>query len=192
MRALALATCLLLLAAGCGGRETRSGSSTAADEPPSTSISESEQLPPPFALVTGGGRQNAVQGSYCLALPEVGKCADYMQLPPAELSIVAPGETVTLVLDGALTVDGRVVVLPLGCSQKVSSVVVDAPDTTWQVDLDPGLYELELFARFEATAKSGDTSASLGLQVDLAADAAIVPVPDPLPACPDGQSRYSR
>ena len=57
------------------------------------------------------------------------------------------------------------------------------------MDLEPGLYELELFAYFETATTSGDTSASLGLEVDPTADPAIVPVPDPLPACPGGQSR---
>ena len=182
----------LLLAAGYRQGDEQRVATASADERPTPSVEESEQVPPPFALLTAAGHQSAVQGSYCLALKDVATCGEYLQLPPAELSVVAPGETVELVLDGALTVDGRVVVLPLGCSHKVAEIAVDAPETTWQVDLDPGLYELELYADFEAAAKSGDTTASLGLEVDPTAAAAIVPVPDPLPACPGGQSKYNR
>ena len=193
IRAFVLATCLLL-AAGCGAQETRSGSSTAAvDEPPATSTSDEEergQLPPQFGLVTLGGRQDAVQSTYCITGPTSGTCADYAENgPPEQLSVVAPGEKVELVFDGVAKVEGTVTVFRLGCSHDLSSIEIDAPGTVWQVDLEPGLYELELFAYFETATASGDTSASLGLEVDPTADPAIVPVPDPLPACPGGQSR---
>ncbi len=197
MRALLLASCVLL-AAGCGAQETTGGttggSSTAAsDEQPTTSIGaeeEGEQLPPQFALVTAAGRQNAVQSTYCVDGPTVGTCADYVENgPPEKLSVVGTDEKVELVFDDAVTVEGDVGVMRLGCSRQLETIELDGPETVWQVDLEPGLYELELFAVFTTASTSGDTSASLGIKVDRTADADIVPVPDPLPGCPGSQSR---
>ena len=55
------------------------------------------------------------------------------------------------------------------------------------MDLAPGVYELELFLAFEtAEARSGDTSAALGLLVDANAPLEIVPVPTGPVDCPAG------
>ena len=181
--------------AGCGGAgETSSGSSTAAaDEPPPPIAGEEEEVeqrPPQFALVTASGRQNAVQSSYCVTGPTTGTCAEHVETgPPRELSVVGPGEEVEFVFEDVETVAGSVAVVRLGCSQKLTSIELDGPETAWQVDLEPGLYELELSAVFTTATTNGDTSASLGVQVDPGAEAEIVPVPDPPPACPGGQSR---
>lgn len=193
MRAFVLAACLLL-AAGCGAQETTSGSSTAeADKRPTTSIGaeeESEELPPPFALISAAGRQNAIQSTYCITGPTSGTCADYVENgPPEQLSVVGPGEKVELVFDDLVTAEGEVSIVRLGCTQELASIELVGPATVWPVDLEPGLYELELSAVFTTASTSGDTSASVGLRVDPTADAAIVPAPDPLPDCPDGQSR---
>jgi hypothetical protein len=39
------------------------------------------------------------------------------------------------------------------------------PSTTWTVDLEPGAYELHVYANFESKDANGDVSGSLGLTV---------------------------
>ena len=189
MRALVFTVCLVL-ATGCGARETTSGVSTAAaDEPPTTSIgdeADDDQRPPPFVLVSVAGRQVGVQSTYCVTGPTVGTCADYVQIgPPQKLSVVRPGETLQLVLQDALTAEGDVSVVRLGCDRQLSSLELAGPTTDWTVDLEPGSYELEVFAVFETASTSGDTSASLGLLVDESAVPEVVPAPKQ-PDCPSG------
>ena len=189
MRAVVITMCLVL-ATGCGARETSRGVSTAAaDEPPPTSIdddADDEQQPPPFVLASVGGRQVGVQSTYCITGPSVGTCADYVEIgPPRKLSVVQPGETVQLVLEGVLTAEGDVFVVRLGCDRKLSALEVAGPMTEWAVDLEPGSYELEAFAVFETASTNGDTSASLGLLVDESATPEVVPAPK-RPDCPSG------
>jgi hypothetical protein len=189
MRALVLTACLVL-ATGCGARETSSGvSTTAADEPPPTSIDEDaddEQQPPPFVLASVGGRQVGVQSTYCITGPNVGTCADYVEIgPPRKLSVVRPGETVQLVLEDVSTAKGSVSVLRLGCDRQLSSFELAGATTDWAVDLEPGSYELEVFVVFETASTNGDTSASLGLLVDESATPEVVPAPR-RPDCPSG------
>jgi hypothetical protein len=189
MRAVVITTCLVL-ATGCGARETSRGVSTAAaDQPLPTSIdddAEDEQQPPPFVLASVGGRQVGVQSTYCITGPNVGTCTDYVEIgPPRKLSVVRPGETVQLVLEDVLTAEGSVSVLRLGCDRQLSSLELADPTTEWTVDLEPGSYELEVFAVFEAASTNGDTSASLGLLVDESATPELVPAPK-RPDCPPG------
>jgi hypothetical protein len=181
MRAVVITTCLVL-ATGCGARETSRGvSTTAADEPPPTSIdddADDEQRPPTFVLASVGGRQVGVQSTYCITGPTVGTCVDYIEIgPPRRLSVVRPGETVQLVLEDVLTAEGGVSVVRLGCDRQLSSLELAGPTTEWTVDIEPGSYELEVFAVFETAATNGDTSASLGLLVDESATPEVVPAP---------------
>jgi hypothetical protein len=197
MRLLALVLATLVAMAGCGAAETTGGapgSSTGATEDteaPATSVDEpDDQRPPPFVLVSEAGRQVGVQSTYCVTGPTVGTCADYVDNgPPRKLSIVRPEETVQLAFEGAQSVDGDVRVFRLGCRKAIASIELAEPSTRWTVDLEPGSYELEVFALFETASTGGDTSASLGLLVDEAASLEIVPVPAEGAGCDRPQSR---
>lgn len=197
MRPITLLMLVVLAVAACGAEERVSGRPTAtttpADElerPATTAVEPTGQMPPVVTLVSEAGAQRAVQGSYCVTGPEVGVCADHAEpSPPAELSVVRPGESVQILFKGTSSAEGSVVVHRLGCDDALLTVPLTAPATSWAVDLEPGSYELELFAAFETAQTSGDTSGSLGLLVDGTAPLELRAAPDPLPACGGGHSR---
>jgi hypothetical protein len=160
-----------------------------------------ELRPPPIVLVTEAGRQEAVQGSYCITKVSPsgegeGVCADTAFPHPRELSVVRPGEQVTIEIAGAsLRTNGgcspacasTVTVHPLGCGpeQAVASFELESASMAWVVDLEPGGYELVAFAYFETgDGSSGDTSGGLGVLVDPDREPAIIPVDERLAVCP--------
>ena len=196
MRFIAFALVALVAVSGCGAGEGVSGSSSAptgtvetptvVETPVPSTEGEpaSDELPPPFTLVSAAGTQVGVQSTYCVTGTSVGSCVDYVQIgPPSELSVVRPGEPVRLVFEGAKSAEGVVSVYRLGCTKEIASIELTGPSTSWTVDLEPGAYELEVFATFATESTSGDTSASLGLLVDDAAAVEIVPASDSASSC---------
>lgn len=188
-----------------GSAETSGFVETGGDQPATTSTGPerppgSEPKPPPIVLVTDAGRQEAVQGSYCVTHvsesgEEQGVCADAAFVHPTQLSVVGPGEAVTIeVSDATVTVpesssDGSstVAVYPLGCGpdRAVADFDLERASMSWAVDLEPGAYELGVFAYFETEdGRSGDTYGVLGLLVDPETGPAIVPVDKSLAVCP--------
>ena len=143
--------------------------------------------PPTIELVSEAGVQRAAPGSYCVDDPQagVGECVD-REAPagPEQLSVVRPGETVTIALVGSTAVEGAASVRRLGCEEELASVPLD-PETRWEVDLEPGAYELHVFTTFEAGSARGDTSGVLGLVVDAAAPLAVRPAGAPV-TCASG------
>jgi hypothetical protein len=58
-------------------------------------------------------------------------------------------------------------------------------ETHWQVNLDPGAYEVDVFARFASNdGRKGDVSGSLGLLVDPERTPEIIPMDASLALCP--------
>jgi hypothetical protein len=161
-----------------------------------------ELRPPPIVLVSEAGRQEAVQGSYCITKVSAsgegeGVCADTGFPHPEQVSLVRPGEEVTIEIVGATIVDrpegcspacpSIVTVYPLGCGpeQAVADFELTGAATTWKVDLEAGAYELAVFAYFDAGDEgTGDTSGGLGLRVDPDREAAVKPVDPALAVCP--------
>jgi hypothetical protein len=186
MRAILLLVAVFL-AAGCGEAETEPGGGGAMGtvEEPTGSVPQDAgkpRMPPAIELVSEAGRQRAAPGSYCVDDPQagVGECVDY-EAPagPEQLSVVRPGETVTIALVGSSAVEGSASVRRLGCEEEVVSVP-PGPETRWEVDLEPGAYELQIFTTFEAGTASGDTSGVLGLVVDETAPLEVRPAGAPV------------
>jgi len=107
-----------------------------------------------------------------------------------QITIVRPGETVTIALDRARTVRsrgchardlsciGEAHVTPRGCPTRTIARVFLEPGrrTEWRAVLDPGDYEVHVFAYFQADdGRSGDVSAAFGLRVDPGTTGRIVP-----------------
>jgi hypothetical protein len=191
-----------LAAVGCGANSETSGVGTPTASTPveqvDTSSATDLQKPPRIVLESAAGRQTAVPGSYCVEYTDEaagasgGVCADTGPIAPARLSTVRPGEKARIVLEGAGVTRpegcssaeeqdciGSVAVHPLCKRKTVESIPLAlGPETTWHVDLEPGRYELEAFAYFEAPdGRTGDVSGSLGVLVDETAPLEIVRVP---------------
>jgi hypothetical protein len=189
-----------LALAGCGEatRETAVPASSGPTEPSgvtetssgaaetSTGVTETSTppvRPPEIVLASAAGKQIALLGSYCVTATDEstgqsqGLCADSMWPHPKRVSVVHPGDSVSVVLsDANVRKDGSVTVLPLGCEHTVVKTIPLTPgqqSTAFAVDLDPGAYELQVFAPFKAAASSGDVSGALGLVVAPDAPATI-------------------
>ena len=194
MRAVLLTLAVLFLAAGCGEAETEPGGGAmtgAVEQEPTGSLPQDgaePRKPPALELVSEAGRQRAAQGSYCVTDPDVGvgQCVDY-EAPagPEQVSVVRPGEVVTIAFAGADAVGGTASVRRLGCDEELVSIPLE-PETRWEVELAPGAYEVAALAvTFEAGRASGDTSGSLGVVVDAAAPLEVRPA-GPSATCQTG------
>lgn len=133
------------------------------------------QRPPPVFLVSRAGSQRSVQESFCVHISYddgtgLGLCADTTDLEPRRLSVVRPGERITIRLRGAKTVEGEVAVYPRGCEDRARwSFAITGRTTHWTVPRTirrERRFELDLFAYFTTgDGRSGDTSNTLGLLV---------------------------
>jgi hypothetical protein len=145
--------------------------------------------PPPIVLKSTAGEQVAVQESYCLSDPSAGTgiCADTMDLAPDRISVVAPGERISVSLKGPAKGQLNLSARPLGCTDR-ELVPIDLVDGLWTVDLPPGAYELQAFATFgDGTGPSGDTAGSLGLLVDPDRKPSVVKAKPGLFVCPPSE-----
>jgi hypothetical protein len=197
---LLLALPLLLIASACGGASPSGSGSGVPAEPTSTqkeqNLPESDASPraPRLLLESGAGSQAAIAGSSCVTGSGVGRCLDGAYPRSKKLSVVRPGEVITVSLEDAHVVRaencgggreqdciGFIKVHPLGCEKLVSYTVSLEPGkaTRWKVALPPGLYELETFAYFESDdgQTSGDVSGGFGLYVDSSRSLDVVPAP---------------
>jgi hypothetical protein len=177
---LALSMFVVVVAAGCGAATDVPGSSgespTLAQPIVSIEADEPDLEPPPIFLIGAGGKQRAAEGSSCVEYTNAatgestGQCADTAGLvKPSAMTVVQPGENVMVTIPAAaLKKDSAVTIRPLGCVDKETNRLdfPEAGDLNWPVDLEPGAYELDVFARFElGDGLSGDTSGTLGLLV---------------------------
>jgi hypothetical protein len=161
------------------GEESAEGEGTASGgiEPPAEPVDGSDLKPPAILLVYRDEEQKAVRGSYCVDYVDEatgqgsGVCADAaMPTYPDAVTSVAGGDQVTFVLpEAVLRPDSVVVIRPLGCTERVLDRLALDPGTgeqSWEVDLEHGAYQLDVFARFKADdGRTGDVSGSLGLTV---------------------------
>jgi hypothetical protein len=152
------------------------------------------QRPPPILLESRAGVQRAVQESYCVSKVEAtggtGLCADTPDLRPRRLSVVRPGEAVTIRVPGARIVrrdpachprcEAGAAVFRLGRRKTpIARFRLEGERTRWPVRLGPGVYEVEVFVGLFRTSdgRSGDTSGSLGILVSRTEPRRIVPAP---------------
>jgi hypothetical protein len=146
--------------------------------------------PPPIVLVSDAGQQVGVTGSFCVDDPVkgMGTCADGPAPAAEELTVVRPGDRIVFRVEGAravrdrdchsrdLSCIGEAQVTTPGCSTPLARIFLErGRETAWRVALEPGDYELQVFAYFEADdGRSGDVSAALGLRVEPDGDRAVV------------------
>jgi hypothetical protein len=182
MRRLTLLSLLVGLVA-CGGEDPTSSPETLA--PPKAPVvtgTVAEAGPPKIVLTSHAGIQMATLGSYCGPSNGAMMCADTPEPHPTEVSVVRPGEAVSIRLVGHRVLSGsQISVKPYGCAQDVLETFRLDPGneaTTWEVSLEPGEFELHVFARFAyGEALRGDVSGALGLRVDESAAIAVEPGP---------------
>jgi hypothetical protein len=195
---LLLALPLVLVASACGGAPPTASDSGAAPE--ATTRQKQKNLPdsspraPKLVLESSAGSQTAVPGSSCITGEGFGVCSDTGHPRPKQLSIVRPGEVITVSLEQSQVVRvedcsggrerdciGAIKVHPLGCEKLVAYTIALEPGKTtrWKVAVLPGAYELETFAYFESDdgRTSGDVSGAFGLYVDSSRSLDVVPAP---------------
>jgi hypothetical protein len=212
VRNLTFVVALVVIAAGCGEAEERSGGGSAStshpvESGPSLPFDEAEKTKAPLILLESeAGIQSAVPGSSCVDYVDeasgqgVGVCGDSGPVSPELLSTVRPGQEIRILVEDADVIRpegcqsedeqeciGSAVVRPLGCEEQTMAEIplLLGPETTWSVDLAPGDYELDVFAYFDAPdGRSGDVTGSLGLRVDEAAPLELVPAAGSSAGCP--------
>jgi hypothetical protein len=156
------------------GEGTVSADTTPAPPAPAA---DGEVKPPAVVLSSRGEDQEGVRGSYCVQKVDEasgqgqGVCADAaFPTYPESVTAVAAGDRVTLAIREAVArPDSIVTIRPLGCSDQTVDKLRFEPgqgELAWTVDLEPGAYQLDVFARFKALdGRTGDVSAALGLTV---------------------------
>jgi hypothetical protein len=179
MRPLVLFCLSAFALAGCGAATTAPGSSgespTQPQPPVATESREPDLTPPPIFLISEAGKQRAAEGSSCVNYvdPDTGQgagaCGDTGPIVPKAMTVVQPGDSVVVTIPVAtLKKDSEIVIRPLGCADRQAKKL-DFPENGelhWPVSLDPGAYQLDVFAYFEANnGLKGDVSGSLGLLV---------------------------
>jgi hypothetical protein len=195
---LLLALPLVLVATACGGASPTASDSGAGSEAATTqkqkNLTDSSPRAPTLVLESSAGSQEAVPGSSCITGEGVGLCSDTGYPRPKQLSIVRPGEVITVSLEqsqvaraeecnGGRERDciGVIKVHPLGCEKLVAYTIALEPGKTtrWKVAVPSGAYELETFAYFESDdgRTSGDVSGGFGLYVDSSRSLGVVPAP---------------
>jgi hypothetical protein len=195
---LLLALPLVLVATACGGAPPSASDSGGGLG--TTTKQKQQKLPdespraPKLVLESSAGSQEAVPGSSCVTGQGAGVCSDTGYPRPKQLSIVRPGEVITISLEQAQVVRvvdcnggrerdciGVIKVHPLGCEKLVVYTIALEPGKTtrWKVAVPPGAYELETFAYFETDdgRTTGDVSGGFGLYVDSSRSLDVVPAP---------------
>jgi hypothetical protein len=176
---------VLVSLAACGGGDPTDLPGTATPLPPNVPVvsgTVAQDGPPKILLTSEAGIQVATPGGYCGPSNGAMICVDTTEPHPTEVSVVRPGGAVSIRLVGYRVLSGsEVAVKPYGCGQDALQTFRLDPGreaTTWEVSLEPGEYELHVFARFAyGEALRGDVGGALGLRVDDSAAIAVKPGP---------------
>ena len=106
------------------------------------------------------------------------------------VSVVRPGETVSIAMEGAGPTQRLVLVRALGCDDHALTSVVLGPGTDrWSVPRRPGAYELKVTVPYFKPKREGAGSATglFGLLVDPTRELGIIPARRDLFVCPPGR-----
>ena len=173
-----------LILAGCGAAENMASPPGSSGSDPTGAVATTQREAGPIqapAVVpkSENGAQEAVPGSLCIFSldPESGEgegsFGDTGPIHPNAVTGVAAGDDVAFTFVGVKVVHaggcqggdeqdciGSVSVKPLGSAREVERVpLAPGSETRWTVDLEPGAYELDVFAHFESDAgATGDVS----------------------------------
>ena len=154
--------------------------------------------PPPIVMTSTAGRQEAATLGGCFRQGNSTQCSAGMGITPAfggslasEVSVVRPGERVTIAVAGAAPTQRLLVVRPLGCSTRVLAAhVLDRDQLDWRVELPPGAYEIGVgVGSFRTEDASGSVEGALGLLVDASRPLEILPADAHTQLCLDESTR---
>ena len=200
MRLVLLLLLTPFLAAGCGqtsgvGSGPGSGPGTGGTEeltaPTTGMTTDDDRIGPPAVLLEStSGVQRGKLGSWCVQNPSAGSgaCADAAAVAPDAVSVVAPGEELTLRLAGArfvrnqdcqardMSCVGEASIVIPGCARREVARVFLEPgqETQFRAPSGAGRYEIRTFANFEADdGRSGDVAAVFGLRVEADAEPGV-------------------
>lgn len=191
---------LLLMAGGCeSGEATAPATTRATPSKPTTTGSTAEFESHPIVLTSEAGRQDAALMPCVRFTTEEDDwrpvCEDAVPaLRPAALSVVRPGETVTISFPGAQVENpsgcreicgATATVQPLGCADQPLDgfQLLDGRSIQWKPDLPPGRYELDVYANLRTDdGRKVFTTGDFGLIVDAARPLDVIPAD--LQPCP--------
>jgi hypothetical protein len=141
---------------------------------------------PPIVLRSRAGRQNAVITSATVETASSGS-AVLARLGVERVSVVRPGESVLIAMEGIRSTQRLVIVRQLGCDRPaLASAVLDAGTERWSVPQRPGAYELEVTVPYFKPKRGGTGSATglVGVLVDPTRELAVIPAARDLFVCP--------
>lgn len=147
------------------------------------------RAPPPIVLASRAGRQMGVLLRYSIETDTGGYGAEAPPAHPARVTIVRPGEEVSISMRAGGPTQRLVVVRRLGCEQPaLASVVLDAGTPRWRAPRRPGAYELEVTVPYFKPKRDATGSATwvLGLLVDATRTPAVVRASSELFVCSPG------
>jgi hypothetical protein len=153
----------------------------------SASATHIPQRPPVIVLDSKSPNQRSDWGSFCVSVPPdpgdsvgVTLCAEAPDDPePRSLSVVRPGERITIVFRKTKDVSGTVGVYKRGCEDQPPrrTLEITHPRTQWRVpSFFRGRFEISLFAYFATVdGRSGSTQGALGFFVSKKRERGLIP-----------------
>jgi hypothetical protein len=141
--------------------------------------------PPPIVLESRAGRQTAVITSATFETSSEGSAVE-ARLDVEKVSIVRPGESISIAMAGVGPTQRLIIVRQLGCDHPArASIVLDTGRERWSAPRRPGAYEVEVTVPYFKPKRGGTGSATglVGVLVDPTRDLAVIPAARDLFVC---------